>query len=89
MGNNNNMEEEYRFIFSKKMKIILFILLIILNLVIRIPFYPHEQGSDSFVIHILGNSISEFGHLLRNKLIEKWSSVFWYLEEIIEDKAEN
>jgi len=55
------MEEEHRFIFSKKMKIILFILLIILNLVIRIPFYPHEQGSDSFVIHILGNSISEFG----------------------------
>ncbi len=55
-------EEEYRFYFSKKMKIILFSLLIVLNLILRIPFYPHEYGHDSFVIHILGNSISEFGY---------------------------
>jgi len=43
------------------MKIILFSLLIALNLVLRTPFFSHEYGSDSFVIHILGNSISEFG----------------------------
>jgi len=54
-------EEEHRFYSSKKMKIILFSLLIALNLVLRIPFYPHEYGADSFVIHILGNSVSEFG----------------------------
>ncbi len=54
-------EEEHRFYFSKKMKIILFSLLIVLNLILRIPFYPHEYGADSFVIHILGNSVSEFG----------------------------
>lgn len=55
-------EEEHRFIFSKKMKIILFSLLIVLNFILRIPFFPHECGSDSFVIHILGNSLSEFGY---------------------------
>lgn len=46
---------------SKKMKFNLFILLIVLNLILRIPVYPHEHGADSFVIHILGNSVSEFG----------------------------
>ena len=55
-------EEEHRFYFSKKMKIILFSLLIVLNLILRIPFYPHEYGADSFVIHILANSVSQFGH---------------------------
>ena len=54
-------EEEHRFYFSKKMKIVLFSLLILLNFILRIPFYPHEYGADSFVIHILGDSVSEFG----------------------------
>ncbi|RLE43310.1 hypothetical protein DRJ16_03920 [Candidatus Woesearchaeota archaeon] len=53
-------EEVYHF--SKKMKIILFSLLIVLNLILRIPFFPHEYGSDSFVIHIVANSVSEFGY---------------------------
>ena len=58
-----DMEEEgHRFYFSKKMKIILFSLLIVLNLILRIPFYPHEYGADSFEIHILANSVSQFGH---------------------------
>jgi len=56
------MEEKYCFTFSKKMKIKLFTLLIALNLVLRIPFFPHEYGSDSFVIHILANSVSQFGY---------------------------
>ena len=46
---------------SKKVKFNLFILLIVLNIVLRIPFYPHEYGADSFEIHILANSVSEFG----------------------------
>jgi len=55
-------EEEHRFYFSKKMKIILFSLLILLNFILRIPFYPHEYGADSFVIHMLANSVSQFGY---------------------------
>ena len=55
-------EEEHRFYFSKKMKIVLFSLLIGLNIILRIPFYPHESGADTFVMHILANSVSQFGH---------------------------
>lgn len=40
----------------------LFFLLILVNLIIRIPSIPHEIGNDSFGIHILANSISLFGH---------------------------
>jgi hypothetical protein len=36
-------------------------LLLLLNLVIRIPSIPHEKGYDSFFIHSLANSISTFG----------------------------
>ena len=46
---------------SKKVKIGLFILLIVLNLILRYPVIPHEIGSDSLEIHCLANSISEFG----------------------------
>jgi len=46
---------------SQKIKTILFILLILLNMVIRIPSIPHEKGSDSFFIHGLANSITSFG----------------------------
>ena len=35
--------------------------LIALNLILRYPVTPHEIGWDTFVIHILANSISEFG----------------------------
>lgn len=46
---------------SKKSKVILLTLLVILNFVLRIPSIPHEKGRDSFLIHSLGNSITFFG----------------------------
>jgi len=46
---------------SKRIKIKLFTLLIALNIILRIPFFPHEYGMDSFVIHALANSVSTFG----------------------------
>ena len=48
--------------FSKRKKILLLCLLILLNVIIRIPSVPHPIGDDSFVIHILANSISLFGY---------------------------
>lgn len=58
---------------SKKSKIILILLLIILNIVIRIPSNPHEKGYDSFFIHSLANSISIFGEA---KWWINWLSIF-------------
>jgi len=46
---------------SKKNKVILLALLLIQNIVIRIPSIPHEKGFDSFFIHSLANSITAFG----------------------------
>lgn len=46
---------------SQRSKVILFALLIILNVVLRIPSIPHEKGGDSFYIHSLANSITSFG----------------------------
>ncbi|AKB17613.1 hypothetical protein [Methanosarcina sp. WWM596] len=46
---------------SQRKKVILFALLIILNIVLRIPSIPHEKGSDSFFIHSLSNSVTSFG----------------------------
>lgn len=43
---------------SKKTQAILISLLLLLNLIIRIPSVPHEKGYDSFFIHALSNSIS-------------------------------
>jgi len=48
--------------FSKRSKILLLCLLILLNIIIRIPSVPHPIGDDSFVIHALANSISLFGY---------------------------
>ena len=47
--------------FTKKNKILLLVLLIILNVVIRIPIVPHELGGDSFYIHQLSDSITNYG----------------------------
>jgi hypothetical protein len=47
--------------FSNETKLKLFILLIVLNLILRYHPACHEIGSDSFEIHILANSLSEFG----------------------------
>jgi len=46
---------------SKKVKYGLFILLIILNLILRYSVTHHEIFNDSFEMHILANSLSEFG----------------------------
>ncbi|WP_440954691.1 hypothetical protein ACSAZK_13940 [Methanosarcina sp. Mfa9] len=45
-------------------KYLIIVLLAILNLIIRYPSIPHEMGNDSFSIHILANSITEFGSAL-------------------------
>jgi hypothetical protein len=45
----------------KKSITILLILLIILNIIIRVPSIPHENGNDSFMLHTLANSITQFG----------------------------
>ena len=47
--------------FSKKIKIVLFTLLIALIIILHIPFFPHECGADTYIMHILANSVSEFG----------------------------
>lgn len=58
---------------SQKHKVILFTLLIILNIVLRIPSIPHEKGADSFAVHALANSITTFGQA---KWWINWLSVF-------------
>jgi len=47
--------------FNNKTKIILLIFSIILNIILRIPIFPHEHGADSIGTHILANSITQFG----------------------------
>ncbi|MBP2029469.1 hypothetical protein J2755_000389 [Methanohalophilus levihalophilus] len=60
---------------SKKTKVILFSLLLLLNIILRIPSIPHEKGADSFFIHSLANSISTYG--LANWWVH-WLSVFGF-----------
>lgn len=48
--------------FSKRMWILLWICLIILNVIMRIPVTPHEIGHDSFFIHFIADSLSTYGH---------------------------
>ena len=48
--------------FSKHTTYALVALLIVLNIIFRYPTTPHEIGWDSFSIHLLANSISEFGY---------------------------
>ena len=47
---------------SNKAKFMLFTSLIILNILLRFQIEPHEIGVDSFKMHIMVNSISEFGY---------------------------
>lgn len=49
------------------------VLLLLENIVIRIPSIPHEKGYDSFFIHSLANSVSNFGVA---KWWINWISVF-------------
>src|SRR4030067_2271290 len=47
---------------STRTKILLFALLALINIILRIQAAPYEIGYDSFFIHIIANSISEFGY---------------------------
>ncbi len=47
--------------FSNQTKAKLFALLILLNVLLRWQLVHHETGTDSFEMHLLANSISEFG----------------------------
>ena len=47
--------------FLLRTKAILMGLLILLVVVFRYPTTPHEIGADSFAVHLMANSISEFG----------------------------
>ena len=49
--------------FTRKNKISLFILFVIINVVIRIPIIPHEIGADSYYIHQYADSITEYGEI--------------------------
>ena len=48
--------------FTLRTKVILIGLLILLAVVFRYPTTPHEIGWDSFSMHLMANSISEFGY---------------------------
>jgi len=47
---------------SKKAKFMLFISLIILNIILRFQVVPNEIFPDSVIIHIITNSLTEFGY---------------------------
>lgn len=49
--------------FSKKANYILIGCLLLLNIVFRYPVTPHEIGMDSFFVHGLVNSISDYGKI--------------------------
>lgn len=48
--------------FSNKIKCVLFAQLILLNTILRLQTVPREIGNDSFVMHIMVNSLSEYGY---------------------------
>jgi hypothetical protein len=58
-NSNSNFDSQYNI--SIRTKLLLMGLLLILNTIIRIPSIPHEKGYDSFFIHSLANSISNYG----------------------------
>jgi len=49
-------------VFSRRTWISLWICLILLNVIMRIPLTPHEIGHDSFMIHFVADSISTYGY---------------------------
>jgi hypothetical protein len=48
--------------FSTKFKFGFIVLFIILNIILRLQVIPHEIGWDSFEMHSMANSLSEFGY---------------------------
>lgn len=59
--------------FHYRKRAILWLLLIVLNIVIRIPSAPHEIGGDTYQLHTLANSITQFGEA---RWWIHWLSVF-------------
>jgi hypothetical protein len=49
-------------VFSRRTWISLWICLILLNVIMRIPLTPYEIGHDSFLIHFVADSISTYGY---------------------------
>lgn len=49
-------------IVPKRTKFLLLSLLILLNIILRLQVVPREIGNDSFLVHMMANSISEFGY---------------------------
>ncbi|RLI54129.1 MAG: hypothetical protein DRP09_13905 [Candidatus Thorarchaeota archaeon] len=47
---------------SNKITVTLFGLLVVLNIILRFQVVSHEIGADSFFMHIMTNSLSEYGY---------------------------
>jgi hypothetical protein len=74
--NTINLVNIKSYLFTGKMaKSALMLLLVLLNLVIRLPSIPHEKGYDSVFIHSLANSISIYGDA---QWWVNWLSVFGF-----------
>lgn len=58
---NSSLNSEIQYNPVRKTRFLLMGLLIILNIIVRIPSIPHEKGYDSFFIHSLANSVSNAG----------------------------
>lgn len=48
--------------FTTRTGVTVLLLMVILNIILRYPVTSHEIGWDSFNIHVLANSVSEFGY---------------------------
>ncbi|AKB33647.1 hypothetical protein MSSIH_2957 [Methanosarcina siciliae HI350] len=73
MQGNSSSKFDVQYDPSRKTKILLMGLLLVLNVIIRIPSVPHEKGYDSFIIHTLANSVSIFNSA---RWWLNWLSVF-------------
>lgn len=73
MQENSSLNSDVQYNLGRKSRFLLMGLLVILNIVIRIPSIPHEKGFDSFFIHSLANSVTNFGVA---KWWINWMSVF-------------
>jgi hypothetical protein len=65
-GNQNGSESLKRKSTEERQRYLLigaFILLVILNIILRFPVTPHELGRDSFYIHDLADSIIDSGYI--------------------------
>lgn len=48
--------------FSKRINITLLVFLVVFNIIMRVPVTLRETGADTFMNHLLANSITESGH---------------------------